>query len=245
MVGATLEQIRHLGTSDDVRKLSLRDLPVAMARGWSGGTTVAATLHLAARSGIHVFATGGIGGVHRHGGTGLASDISADLPALARYPVLTVCAGAKSILDLEATVEMLETLGITTLGYQTERFPAFYSHDSDLPVDHRIDSPEEAAEIFAERVRSGLSGGVLLCVPIPQEAEIPRDELEPLIEAAVEEAMAAGLRAADMTPFLLSRIAAATEGRSVRANVALLEQNAVIAARVARVLHTLTNTTRI
>lgn len=234
--GLSVAEVRRLGTEGDVHKLSLRDLPVAAARGASGGTTVATTLHVAAQHGVRVFATGGIGGVHRALGGAPLTDVSADLDALARYPVCTVCAGAKAILDLHATLEALETRGVTVLGLGTDTFPAFYSRSSGLPVDARVESPEEAAAIVQARAELGLPGGVLLCVPVPPEAEVPADEIEPAIRQAVEEAERQGLRSAEVTPFLLSRVSALTGERALRANLALLEQNARVAARVARAL---------
>jgi pseudouridylate synthase len=237
VAGLSRAQIERLGTSDAVRKLSLRDLPVAAARRESGGTTVAATLHIAARDGIGVFATGGIGGVHRARPGESAADVSADLHALATYPVCTVCAGAKAILDLPATSEMLETLGITVLGFGTDELPAFYSSSSGLPVDARVDDPEEIAEIVLARRKLNLPGGVIVAVPVPAEDEIPRGEIEPLIAEAVEEAVRMRLRSAEVTPFLLTRVAALTGDRALRANISLLEQNARVAARIALALY--------
>lgn len=239
--GLSDDEIRRLGTEGDVRKLSLRDLPVAVALRASGGTTVAATLHVAARHGVRAFATGGIGGVHRALGGQPLTDVSADLDALARYPVCTVCAGAKAVLDLPATLEALETRGVTVLGLGTEELPAFYSRSSGLPVDARVESPEEAAAVVHARAELGLPGGVLLTVPVPAEAEVPAATIEPAIRQAVEEAEARGLRAAEVTPFLLGRVAALTGEAALRANTALLEQNARVAARVARALHRLSS----
>lgn len=232
----TDDEIRRLGNDRAARKLSLRDLPVAVAARASGGTTVAATLHLAASRGIEVFATGGIGGVHRTAAGEPPHDVSADLPALARYPLCTVCAGAKAILDLPATVEALETSGVTIVGVRTECFPAFYSRESELPVDVSVDSPSEAAAIFRARRALGLPGGVLVVTPAPRAAAIPAGEVEPVVRAAVEEAQARGLRAAAITPFLLQRVAAALGERALRANAALLENNARLAAHIALAL---------
>ncbi|MDX1531205.1 MAG: pseudouridine-5'-phosphate glycosidase [Rhodothermales bacterium] len=236
--GLSPEEIRHLAAAADARKVSLRDLPLAAAQGWSGGTTVAATLHVAAQHGVRVFATGGIGGVHRSL-TGRSYDVSADLGALARYAVAVVCAGAKAILDLPATREALETRGVTVLGYGTDELPAFYSRSSGLPADARVDTPEAAAAVIQARAELGLAGGVLVGVPVPAEAEVPRDEIEPAIARAVEEAEQRGLRSAEVTPFLLGRLAELTGARSLRANLALLEQNARVAARIARALASL------
>ncbi len=231
--GLSEAEVRRLGTRDGVRKVSLRDLPVVAARGESGGTTVAATLHVAARHGVRVFATGGIGGVHRALGGGPLTDVSADLDALARYPV---CAGAKAILDLAATREALETRGVPVVGIGTDEVPAFYSRASGLPVDARVETAAEVAEIVVAHGRLGLPGGVLVVVPVPATAEVPREEIEPAIARAVGEAEARGLRSAAVTPFLLGRVAALTGERALRANLALLEQNARVAARIARAL---------
>lgn len=229
----SVEQIRRLGTEAEVHKVGLPDLPVLSASGGSGGTTAAATLHVAARHGIAVFATGGIGGVHRALPGRVSRDESADLYALARHSVCTVCAGAKAILDLEATLERLESLGVTVLGYRTSTFPAFYSRDSGLGLTARIEEPEEAARIFLARRRAGLDGAVLVCVPVPERHDIPHREIEPAIARAVEEASALGIRAAAVTPFLLERVAQVAGRRAVESNLALLEQNARVAARIA------------
>jgi pseudouridylate synthase len=242
--GLTDDEIRTLGGHQSAVKISLRDLPIAAARGLSGGTTVAATLHVAALHGVRVFATGGIGGVHRTTGGHHPTDVSADLGALARYPVCTVCAGAKAILDLPATLEALESAGVTVLGLGTDELPAFYSRSSGLPVDARVETPEEAAAVVHARAKLALPGGVLLTVPVPAEAEVPADEIEPAIARAVEEADARGLRAAEVTPFLLSRVAELAGDRALRANVALLEQNARVAARVALALTRLSSPPR-
>jgi pseudouridylate synthase len=234
--------IEALGQAEDVRKISLRDLPVALARGASGGTTVAATLHIAAQKGVHVFATGGIGGVHRDAEGRPTGDVSADIHALATYPMITVCAGAKSILHLSATLEMLESLGVTVLGYRTDELPAFYSRESGLPVDAAVETPEEAAAVLIERRRIGLAGGVILAAPIPTAAEIPRDEIEPVIREAVERARARSLRSSEVTPFLLACLRDSLGERAVDANVALLENNARLAARVAIALDRLSET---
>jgi pseudouridine-5'-phosphate glycosidase len=181
------------------------------------------------RFGIEVFATGGIGGVHR----GRGDDVSADLQELAQTPVVVVCAGAKAILDLQATLEYLETFGVTVIGYGTEEFPAFYSRSSGLRVDARCDRPEEVAAIWHAKQRLQLPGGLLVAVPVPVEAEIPASEIEPVIEQAVKEAEAQRLRSAEVTPFLLKRIAELTGERSLQANLALLRNNAAVAAQIA------------
>lgn len=236
VVGLDPAQIRHLGSGDAVRKVSTRDLPVVVARGLDGATTVAATIRLAHAAGIEVFATGGIGGVHRSLGGAPGFDVSADLEELARTPLVTVCSGAKAILDLAATREALETRGITVAGYETDVFPAFFSPDSDLPVDVRCDSPEEIAELVSAQRRLDLPSALLVVVPVPAHAAIPREEVEPLIERAVAEAEAGGIRSADLTPFLLSRVAELTGERTLHANLELLERNARVAARIARAI---------
>lgn len=247
--GLTDSELARLASGRDVRKLSRRDLPIAVALGWTGATTVATTMWIAARFGIRVFATGGIGGVHRApaaaavGREGsqpasglLAADISADLPELAQTAVAVVCAGAKAILDLPATLEWLETWGVPVVGYGTDEFPAFYTRRSGLPVDVCVDTPEEAAAIIQAKTRLGLPGGVLICVPVPEEAELPAGEANAAIEQALAEAEQAGLRGRDLTPFLLRRVAELTGERSLRANLALLQNNVAVAARIALAL---------
>ncbi|MEM7129516.1 MAG: pseudouridine-5'-phosphate glycosidase [Chloroflexota bacterium] len=215
----------------DVHKISRRDLPIAVARGWHGATTVATTMWIAHQNKIQVFATGGIGGVHRGDGT----DISADLQELAQTPVIVVCAGAKAILNLPATLEYLETFGVTVVGMGTEQFPAFYSRTTslDLRVDVRCDTAEEVASIWRAKRSLGLPGGLLVTVPIPEKDEIPDAEIEPSIEQAIAEAEEQGLRSAQVTPFLLTRIAELTGKRSLVANLALLKNNARVAADIA------------
>ena len=232
IVGLSEAQIRLLATEVDVQKVSWRDLPIVTSQGGHGATTVAATMWLAHRRNVQVFATGGIGGVHRGGGF----DISNDLEALAQVPMVVVCAGAKAILDLAATREMLEMRGVTVVGYQTDEMPAFYSRTSGLPVDIRCDTPEAVADVVRARRDLGLPGATLVTVPIPEAAAIPREEIEPAIAQALDEADARGLRSAEVTPFLLARLGELTGDRSLRANLALLENNARVAARIARVL---------
>lgn len=231
VVGLSDEQLVELASRDDVAKVSLQNLGVVAARGLWGATTVAATLHLSARAGIRVFATGGIGGVHRRAETSF--DLSADLTALARTPVVTVSAGAKSVLDLARTLEALETLGVPVVGYATDEFPAFYSRSSGLGVTARAETPAEVAEIAAAHWAAGARTAVLVAAPCPAHAEIPAAEIAGAIDAALEEAAAAGVAGARVTPFLLSRLAAATEGRALAANLALLENNARIAGEIA------------
>ncbi|MBC7228570.1 MAG: pseudouridine-5'-phosphate glycosidase [Thermoflexales bacterium] len=231
-VGLSPEQMERLAAELAPVKISLRDLPAAVARGATGGTTVAATMHLAHRAGLRVFATGGIGGVHR----GHHEDVSADLPALASIPLVVVCAGAKAILDLPRTLEMLETLGVPVVGYRTDTFPAFTSPTSGLPLSLRADSPEEVAAMARARDDLGLRAALLVTVPVPEEEGIPWEEAQAEIEAVVAEADAQGIRGPALTPYLLARLAHQTDGRSLRANRALLLQNARLAARIARVL---------
>lgn len=228
-VGLTENEMRSLAKMEEIRKISLRDFGIALAGGLSGGTTVAATLFVAAKTGIKVFATGGIGGVHRDA----PFDVSADLPQLGKSQVLVVCAGAKAILDLPATREVLETQGVPVIGYQTDDFPAFYTHKSGLSVDTRVDSPEEAAQVALQSWEAGLQSAVLLVVPPPDEYAMPSDAMETAIESALAEAEAANIHGAATTPFLLSKVSAITGGDSLRANLALLRNNARVAGLVA------------
>jgi pseudouridine-5'-phosphate glycosidase len=228
-VGLDDEQLEILAMTDGVRKVSRRDFGIAIARKEHGATTVAGTMIAAHMAGIRIFATGGIGGVHR----GEVGDISADLPELARTPVAVVCAGAKSILDLPRTLEYLETWGVPVLGYQTATFPAFYATSSGLPVDVRVETPGEVAAILHARWQAGLDGGVLVAVLPPAGLALPPDEMEAAIAQALQSAEEAGVTGKVITPYLLSRVAQITAGRSLAANVALLEQNARVAARIA------------
>lgn len=232
-----LARLAALASDRAARKISLRDLPLVLAQSASGGTTVAATMHLAHRAGICVFATGGIGGVHR----GHLEDISADLTALASIPIVVVCAGAKAILDLPRTLEYLETHGVPVIGYGTDEFPAFYSRRSGLGVDARVETPGEVARMMQAREALGLSAALLVCVPIPEADELPASEAEAAIAQAVEEAEAASISGKNLTPFLLARMVELTGGRARRANEALLLNNARVAARTARALKEVTN----
>lgn len=231
-VGLTEKELERLAAGKGVRKVSRRDLPIAVAQELDGATTVAATMYVASLSGIEVVATGGIGGVHR----GRPSDISADLPELAQTRVTVVCSGAKSILDLPLTLEWLESYGVPILGYETDELPAFYSRQSGLPVDARVDTPEEAARIIRTKWELGLEGGVLVTVPVPEEAELPCEVVEEAIERALTAAQEQGITGKALTPFLLSQIARITEGRSLAANIALLRNNAAVAAQIAKAL---------
>jgi pseudouridine-5'-phosphate glycosidase len=230
-VGLDDEDLERLATEPDVRKVSRRDMPIALATGRPGATTVAGTMIAAELAGIRVFATGGIGGVHR--GAETSMDVSADLEELARSPVAVVCAGAKAILDLPKTLEVLETRGVPVIGLGTDRFPAFYTADSGLPVDHAAADAAEVARILRTKWTLGLDGGVLVANPIPAAAALPRDVVEAAVATAVAEAAAAGIVGKDATPFLLRRMEALTGGRSVEANIALLLANASAAGAVA------------
>ena len=233
VAGLSYAQLHHLATAQNVRKVSRRDLPIVVARELDGATTVATTMWVAHRFGIQVFATGGIGGVHRGSKGGTSSDISADLQELAQTPVIVVCAGAKAILDLPGTLEYLETFGVTVAGYGTDEFPAFYSRSSGLPVDARCNSAAEVVALWRAKQKLGLPGGLLVTVPVPVDDEIPAAEIEPAILQAVAEAEMQGLRSAEVTPFLLTRIAQLSGERSLRANLALLKNNARVAAEIA------------
>lgn len=230
-VGMGSADLERFAQARDVLKLSRRDIGYAVARGRDGATTVAATMALAALAGVGVFATGGIGGVHR--GARDTWDISADLTELARTPVLVVCAGAKAILDLTATLEYLETVGVPVLGLGTDELPAFYSAESGIPLASRVDSPAEAAAVWAAHRVFGGGSGLLLTVPPPAEVALPRSEIDGAIERALRRAEQAGVRGQAVTPFLLGAVAEETEGESMRTNIALLRQNARVAAEVA------------
>jgi len=235
IIGLTEEQLQAIAARDDVAKVNLSNLGASLAQERWGATTVASTLHFAQMAGIKVFATGGIGGVHR--GAELSFDISADLNALSRYPVITVCAGAKAILDLPKTMEVLETLGVPVVGYQTDELPAFYSRSSGLKLDLRADTPQQVAAIAAKHWQLGFSTSVLVVVPLPAEEEVPADEIKDQIDQALAAAAQAGVIGKAVTPFLLSRIAARTEGRTLRANIALLKNNARLAGHIACALN--------
>jgi len=229
VVGLSAAEVERLGTAEGVLKLSTRDLAVPVARGLDGATTVAATMWLAHRAGVAVFATGGIGGVHR----GEAHDVSADLTELGRTPMVVVCAGAKAILDLAATREALETAGVLVVGFGTDELPAFYSRESGIPVDVRADTADEVAALWRAHRALAAPGAILLCVPPPAEHALPAAEVERAIRDALGEAEKRGIRGKEVTPFLLSTVAERTGGRSLEANVALLRNNARTAAAVA------------
>jgi len=228
-VGLEEAQLERLAYGGEVRKVSRRDLAVAVARGLDGATTVAGTLWVASRAGLKVFATGGIGGVHR----GALPDVSADLPELARTPMTVVCSGAKSVLDLPATREWLETHGVCLVGYGCDEMPAFYTRRSGLPVDARADSPADAARLARARDALGLEASLVVCVPVPAEAEVGARLADEWLAEAISEAEGRGARGRELTPFLLAHMARRSGGATLRANVALLEENARVAADIA------------
>lgn len=230
--GLTDDEIERFGEEGpQIMKVSVRDLPFVAGRRLDGATTVAATMRIAAMAGIRVFATGGMGGVHR--GAGETFDVSADLTEMTRSDVALVTAGAKAILDLPLTLERLETDGVPVIGYGTGEFPAFYSRSSGLKVPMRADSPAEVAAIMRSKWELGLHGAVIVANPIPAEEEIPATEIEPVISAALKEAARLGISGKDVTPFLLGEIVRATKGRSLQANIALVKNNARVAAQIA------------
>jgi pseudouridine-5'-phosphate glycosidase len=228
-VGLSQDQIQYLATAQNVRKCSRRDLPIAIARREDGATTVAGTMIVARRAGIQVFATGGIGGVHR----GQSLDESADLMELGRTPVTVVCAGAKAILNLPATLEVLETQGVPVIGYQTDEFPAFYSRTSGLPVDLRVDNAQEIANIIRARRELDLNMGMLVTVPIPTDDEWPAAEAQIVIEQAIAGAELQGITGKAVTPYLLQQVSELSGERSKKANIALLLNNARLGAQIA------------
>ncbi|WP_105235110.1 pseudouridine-5'-phosphate glycosidase [Aestuarium zhoushanense] len=238
-IGLDDAQLEMFGQADGVAKLSRADIAACLASGGTGATTVAATMIAAHHAGISVFATGGIGGVHR--GADQTFDISADLPELAQTPVTVVAAGAKAILDLPKTFEVLETYGVPVIAYGQDELPAFWSRASGIPAPLRMDSAEEIARAHQMRGLLDLPGGQLVANPIPVEAEIAASELAPVIEAALKEAEAQGITAKEVTPFLLDRMYQMTEGRSLTANIALVLNNARLAAKIAAALHELTH----
>ncbi len=230
--GCAREEIEYLGKAGAaVAKASRRDLAVLAARGQDGATTVTTTMMIAHMAGIRVFATGGIGGVHR--GAETTMDISADLEELARTPVMVVCAGAKSILDLGLTLEYLETHGVPVLGYGTEELPAFYTRHSGFRVDYRVDTPEELAKIFRTGLELGLGGGMLVTNPIPEEFSMAPEIINAAIDRAVAEAESLGVHGKETTPFLLAKVKELTGGDSLESNIRLVFNNAALAARIA------------
>ncbi len=231
-VGLSEREIGKLAEAEDVEKVSRRDFPVVLARGQHGATTVAGTTIVAEKAGIEVFVTGGVGGVHR--GEGQVFDVSADIRQLSLSDVAVVSAGVKSILDIGATLEKLETYGVPVLGYGTEEFPAFYSRKSGFLVDYRVDSPKEVAEVLSARWDMGLNGGALVANPVPEEDEISSDAIEEIIAEAVGEAEKENVSGKELTPFLLDRIVDKTGGDSLETNVSLVKNNAELGGEIAR-----------
>ncbi len=231
VIGINEAQLEELATGRDVAKVNLANLAHIIAQKKYGATTVAASLCLAHRAGIRVFATGGIGGVHR--GAEASFDISADLTALGRFPVLTICAGAKAILALPQTMEVLETLGVPVVGYQTDELPAFYSRSSGIKLELRADTPAEVATLAKTHWELGNTSSVLVVAPVPEAEELPASEIAEVIEEALAAASQQNILGKAVTPFLLSRITEKTAGRSLQTNLALLKNNARIAAEIA------------
>jgi pseudouridine-5'-phosphate glycosidase len=232
IVGLSKDEIEYLGQRTDVRKCSRRDLPIAVALAEDAATTVAGTMIVAHMAGITIFATGGIGGVHR----GHPFDVSADLIELGRTPVAVVCSGAKSILDLPLTLEVLETQGVPVIGYGTSSLPAFYSRSSGLPLDAQVDTPQQVAAVIAAAQQLDTQQGILVTVPVPVENALPEDIAQAVIQQAANEATEAGIRGKAVTPYLLRRVAELTEGRAQAANTALLINNARVAGEIALAL---------
>ncbi len=228
-VGLDKEQIEKLATGNNTRKISRRDLPIAVAKKLDCATTVATTAFIAHRAGIKVFSTGGIGGVHR----GFAADVSSDLPELAQTPLTVVCSGAKIVLDLPATREWLETYGITVLGWQCDEMPAFYSRLSGLVVDERVETAEDVAAIARARDELGLKNALLVAVPVPGEFDMDRTELESILSDGLRLANEKGIHGKEITPFLLAQMSERSGGRTLAANIALLENNARVASQIA------------
>jgi len=233
LIGLEDAQLERLANEDDVLKVGPRDYATVTAKKICGGTTVAGTMLACKHANIKVFATGGIGGVHRESNF----DISADLQALATIPMIVVCAGAKAILDLPATLEYLETMSVPVIGYGTDEFPVFYSRESGFDVSVRLDSPEEIVRFANAHWEAGLQSAVLVANPVPEAEAILRSEMEPFIQQATRELHEQGIHGKDVTPFLLQRINELTNGRSMQANLALLLNNASLAAKIAKSLH--------
>ena len=230
-VGLTDEEIEYMGKADDVAKISRRDLPFVLARGGDGATTVAATMIAAAMTGIRVFVTDGIGGVHR--GAAESFDISADLEEMKNSDVVVVCAGVKSMLDIGKTLEYLETSGIPVVGYGTREFPAFYSRRSGFRNEYSLDTPEEIARLIRLKYDLGLKGGVLVACPIPEEDEIPLEKIESIIQLALDECETKGIRGKRVNPFVLDRVHQLSGGESLEATIRLVLNNAMLGARIA------------
>ena len=233
-LGLSDQELIRLSESKSTLKVSHRDFAAAIVKKANGGTTVAGTMLAANMSGIKVFATGGIGGIHKES----SFDVSTDLKALAETPMVVICAGAKAILDLPATIEYLETMGVPVIGYQTSEFPAFYSRESGLKVSARLDSPKEIAEFAKAHWSMGLKSAVLVTNPVPEAESIPKSEMEPIIAKASVEAMEKEIHGQALTPFLLGRISELTKGKSLKANLALLLNNARLAGEIANEMYT-------
>jgi len=233
-VGLDEAQLKFIAHDGSIRKVSRRELGIAASEQWSGATTVSATMHIAHMAGIPVFATGGIGGVHR--GAEYSFDVSQDLTALREVPMIVVSAGAKAVLDLPKTIEMLETLGVCVVGYKTNTFPAFYSVDSGLEIPHRVNTAKEIARLYKKNTETGMARAVLVANPVTLEHEIPRKDLEPVITAALKNAKIASISGKEITPFLLEQIVRATDGRSLKTNIALALNNVQLGANIAREL---------
>ena len=232
VAGLSSEQLSTFAATDGIAKVSRADLAAVVAARQTGATTVAATMLIAARAGIRVFATGGIGGVHRE--AELSFDISADLPELARTPLAVVCAGAKAILDLPRTLEMLETIGVPVVGYRTNKFPALYVEDSGLPLQSHVDAPAEAARLMQIHWELGLPSGIVFCNPPPSADALRKQDVDAWIAQALDSATAAGVRGKAVTPYLLDYLAKASRGQTLETNIALLVHNARVAAQIAK-----------
>jgi pseudouridylate synthase len=231
-VGISPEQLAQIANADDAIKISLRDIATALVKRVPGGTTVAGTMYIAEKAGIRVFATGGIGGVHKEA----RFDISTDLQALASIPMIVVCAGAKSILDLPATLEYLETMGVPVVGYGTDKFPEFFSPGKDLPVSVRLETPDEVAKFAHNHWNIGMKSAVLVCQPIPAGLAIANDEIAPVLEQVSNEVREKKISGQQVTPYELKRVNELTNGKSMRANLALLLNNASLAAQLSRAM---------
>lgn len=236
-IGLDQEQISNLSRMENVKKISHRDIGSAIHKNWNGGTTVATTIILSNIAGINVFATGGIGGVHR----GTIFDISADLQELANNSMIVVCAGAKSILDLSATLEYLESYGVPVLGYKTDHFPAFYARESELPVSATVDSAHEIANIYLNQKNLGLKNAVLVVNPVPENDAIPYDEMEEYIETSLSLAKEENISGSAITPYLLVKISTLSKGKTLKANLALLKNNAELASLISKEISILTS----
>ncbi|HHW57827.1 MAG TPA: pseudouridine-5'-phosphate glycosidase [Clostridia bacterium] len=236
-IGLSEEELEFMGTSKEILKASRRDLPVVLAKGLSAATTVSATMICANLAGIKMFVTGGIGGVHR--GAEQTFDISADLQELANTDVAVVCAGAKAILDLPRTLEYLETFGVPVVGFKTSEFPAFYTRESGLKVDYKVDDEIEAAKIIKTKWDLGLKGGVLIANPIPEEYALDKAYIDKVIEDALYEAEKRNIKGKEITPFLLDKIKDLTQGKSLKANIELVKNNAHVGAKIATLLNKL------